>query len=94
MSQARLSAAGVPSLTVVLGTCIAGGAYFAGMSDHVIMVEGNAQLGLAGSKLVFTATGEKATDEEIGGARMHSTVSGSSEGLASNGVEAIYMVYI
>lgn len=79
----------IPSVCVVMGTCIAGGAYMAGMSDYVIMVKGQAQLGLAGSKLVYMATGEVSSDEELGGAEMHSRVSGVSDFLANNEADAI-----
>jgi len=86
---ARLSAKKIPTVCIVFGTCIAGGAYTAGMSDYTIMVKGNAQLALAGSKLVQVATGEISTDEELGSAQMHTNVSGSSEWLANNEYEAI-----
>lgn len=86
---ANRSALGIPTVTVVFGTCIAGGAYMAGMSDYVIMVKGQGQLALAGSKLVKTATGENATDEELGGAEMHSRISGASDYLAQSETDAI-----
>lgn len=79
----------VPSVCVVMGTCIAGGAYMAGMSDYVIMIKKQSQLGLAGQKLVFMATLEESTDEELGGAEMHSRVSGVSDFLANDEKDAI-----
>jgi geranyl-CoA carboxylase beta subunit len=86
---ARLSAAGVPVLTVVHGSSTAGGAYMPGMSDYVVMVRGQAKAFLAGPPLLKAATGEIATDEELGGAEMHATVSGLTEYLAEDDAEAI-----
>ncbi len=73
---ARLSAAGVPVVTVVHGSSTAGGAYMPGLSDYVIMVRGRARAFLAGPPLLKAATGEIATEEELGGAEMHTSVSG------------------
>jgi len=86
---ARLSAAGVPVLTVVHGSSTAGGAYMPGMSDYVVMVRGQAMAFLAGPPLLKAATGEIATDEALGGAEMHATVSGLAEYLAEDDAEAI-----
>jgi geranyl-CoA carboxylase beta subunit len=86
---ARLSAAGVPVVTVVHGSSTAGGAYFPGLSDYVIMVRGRARAFLAGPPLLKAATGEIATEEELGGAEMHATVTGLAEYLAENDAEAI-----
>ena len=88
-SLARMSKERVPSISVVFGTCVAGGAYLAGMSDYTIMVNENAHLALAGSRLVNVATGEVASEEDLGGARMHGTVSGSAEFVAENELEAL-----
>ena len=68
---ARLSAAGLPVIAVVHGSSTAGGAYMTGLADHVIMVRGRARAFLAGPPLLKAATGEIATDEELGGADMH-----------------------
>lgn len=88
-NMARLSAAGIPQVTVVHGSSTAGGAYIPGMSDYVIMVRGRAKVFLAGPPLLRAATGEVADDESLGGAQMHATVSGTAEFLAGNDVEAI-----
>src|SRR5690606_19713612 len=81
---ARLSAAGIPVVAVVHGSSTAGGAYLPGLSDHVIMVRGRARAFLAGPPLLRAATGEIATDEELGGAEMHTSVSGLGEYLAQD----------
>ncbi len=86
---ARLSAAGIPVVTVVHGSSTAGGAYFPGLSDYVIMVRGRARAFLAGPPLLRAATGEIATEEELGGAEMHATVSGLAEYLADDDADAI-----
>jgi geranyl-CoA carboxylase beta subunit len=88
-NQARLSAAGIPQVTVVHGSSTAGGAYLPGLSDHVIMVKGRAKVFLAGPPLLRAATGEIAVDEELGGAEMHSTVSGVSDYLAEDDADGI-----
>jgi geranyl-CoA carboxylase beta subunit len=81
---AKLSAAGIPVITVVHGSSTAGGAYMPGLSDYVIMVRGRAKAFLAGPPLLKAATGEIATDEELGGAEMHTQVSGLGEYLAED----------
>ncbi len=86
---ARLSAAGLPVVTVVHGSSTAGGAYLPGLSDYVIMVEGQARAFLAGPPLLKAATGEIATEEELGGARMHATRSGLAEYVAEDDAQAI-----
>jgi len=86
---ARLSAAGIPVVAVVHGSSTAGGAYLPGLSDHVIMVRGRARAFLAGPPLLRAATGEVATDEELGGAEMHTSVSGLGEYLAQDDADAI-----
>jgi len=88
-NQARLSAAGIPQVTVVHGSSTAGGAYLPGLSDYVIMVRKKAKVFLAGPPLLKAATGEIATDEELGGAEMHTDVAGTSELLAEDDVDAI-----
>ncbi|MFL6714058.1 MAG: acyl-CoA carboxylase subunit beta, partial [Sulfurifustis sp.] len=88
-NQARLSAAGIPQITVVHGSSTAGGAYQPGLSDYVIMVRGKAKVFLAGPPLLRAATGEIATDEQLGGAEMHATVSGVAEYLAENDADGI-----
>jgi geranyl-CoA carboxylase beta subunit len=86
---ARLSAAGLPVIAVVHGSSTAGGAYMTGLSDHVIMVRGRARAFLAGPPLLKAATGEIATDEALGGADMHSTVSGLAEYVADDDAHAL-----
>ncbi|WP_336366223.1 acyl-CoA carboxylase subunit beta [Marinobacter sp. C2H3] len=88
-NQARLSAAGIPQITVVHGNATAGGAYQPGLSDYVITVREQAKLFLAGPPLLKAATGEVATDEELGGAEMHATVAGTAEYLAENDADGI-----
>ena len=86
---ARLSAAGLPVITVQHGSGTAGGAYMPGLSDVVIMVRGRSRAFLAGPPLLKAATGEIATEEELGGAEMHTAVSGLGEYLAEDDREAL-----
>ena len=86
---ARLSAAGLPVITVQHGSGTAGGAYMPGLSDIVIMVRGRSRAFLAGPPLLKAATGEIATEEELGGAEMHTAVSGLGEHLAEDDREAL-----
>ncbi|GAB4202864.1 MAG: acyl-CoA carboxylase subunit beta [Tibeticola sp.] len=86
---ARLSAAGVPVVTVQHGSGTAGGAYMPGLSDVVIMVRGRSRAFLAGPPLLKAATGEVATEEELGGAEMHCSVSGLGEYLAEDDRHAL-----
>ena len=86
---ARLSAAGVPVVTVLHGPSTAGGAYFPGLSDVVIAVEGNAKAFLGGPALLKAATGEIASEDELGGAVMHATTSGLVEHLAVDDADAL-----
>ncbi|WP_027015106.1 acyl-CoA carboxylase subunit beta [Comamonas composti] len=88
---ARLSAAGLPVITVQHGSGTAGGAYMPGLSDIVIMVEGRSRAFLAGPPLLKAATGEIATEEELGGAMMHATTSGLGEYLAADDREALQL---
>ena len=86
---ARLSAAGLPVITVQHGSGTAGGAYMPGLSDVVIMVRGRSRAFLAGPPLLRAATGEIASEEELGGAEMHTAVSGLGEYLAEDDREAL-----
>jgi geranyl-CoA carboxylase beta subunit len=88
---ARLSAAGLPVITVQHGSGTAGGAYMPGLSDVVIMVRGRSRAFLAGPPLLMAATGEVATEEELGGAEMHTAVSGLGEYLAEDDRQALGM---
>ena len=85
----RRSREGIPSICVVFGSSTAGGAYLPGMSDYVIMVKEQAKVFLAGPPLVKMATGEVTDDESLGGADMHSQVSGVSDYLAHDERDAI-----
>jgi geranyl-CoA carboxylase beta subunit len=86
---ARLSAAGIPVITVQHGSGTAGGAYMPGLSDIVIMVRGRSRAFLAGPPLLKAATGEIATEEELGGAQMHTSISGLGEYLAEDDRHAL-----
>ncbi len=88
-NMARLSAEGIPIITVVHGSSTAGGAYMPGMSDYNIMVRGKAKVFLGGPPLVKAATGEDATDEELGGAEMHAHLAGTAEYLAEDDADAV-----
>ncbi|MFI6823640.1 acyl-CoA carboxylase subunit beta [Micromonospora sp. NPDC050187] len=80
----RLSAARIPTVSVVFGNATAGGAYIPGMSDQTIMIRDRSQVYLAGPPLVRMATGEDADDESLGGAAMHATRSGLADFLAED----------
>ena len=88
-NQARLSALGIPQVTVVHGSATAGGAYQPGLSDYTILVRGQATMYLAGPPLLKAATGEVATDEDLGGAEMHTQVSGVGDYLAEDDADGI-----
>lgn len=91
-NQARMSAMGLPQITVVHGSATAGGAYQPGLSDYVVVVRGKAKLFLAGPPLLKAATGEVATDEALGGAEMHAQVAGTAEYLAENDADGVRLV--
>ncbi len=83
-SLAKLSKAGIPVISILHGSSTAGGAYMPGLSDYVIAVKGTGRAFLAGPPLLKAATGEIATEEELGGSEMHATTSGLAEYLAEN----------
>ena len=83
-NQTQLSALGIPNIALVFGSSTAGGAYVPGMADYSVMVKERAKVFLGGPPLVKMATGEVSTDEELGGAEMHSKVSGLSDYLAKD----------
>jgi acetyl-CoA carboxylase carboxyltransferase component len=85
----RRSKLRIPTISLVFGSSTAGGAYAPGMSDYVVMVKEQAQVYLAGPPLVKMATGEESGHEELGGAEMHSRVSGVSDYLAQDELDAI-----
>src|SRR5262249_7839886 len=88
-NQARMSALGIPQIAVVMGMCTAGGAYVPAMSDENIIVKGTGMIYLAGPPLVKAATGEEVTAEELGGADLHTRLSGVSDHLAENDEDAL-----
>ncbi|GAC1618112.1 MAG: acyl-CoA carboxylase subunit beta [Candidatus Acidiferrum sp.] len=75
-NNAVMSAMGIPQITAIMGMCVAGGAYLPVMCDHILMTEGSG-LFLAGPALVQAAIGQKSSAEELGGAKMHSQISGT-----------------
>ena len=89
MEMSQRSKKGIPSISVVFGNATAGGAYVPGMSDYTIMQKNNAKVFLAGPPLVKMATNEDANDEELGGAWMHSSISGVSDFLAEDEKHAL-----
>ena len=88
---ALLSAAGLPVVTVTHGSSTAGGAYQTGLSDYVIMVRGRSRAFLAGPPLLMAATGEVASEEDLGGAEMHTGISGLGDYMAEDDREALHM---
>jgi len=91
-NQARMSAQKIPQVACVLGSCTAGGAYVPAMSEETIMVKGNATIFLGGPPLVKAATGEEVTAEELGGADVHTAVSGVADHYAKDEAEALSKV--
>jgi 3-methylcrotonyl-CoA carboxylase beta subunit len=87
--QCRMSAAGLPQISAVFGGCTAGGAYIPALSDEVVMVRGTGRIHLGGPPIVKAAINEIVDGETLGGAEMHSTVSGVSDYLANTELEAI-----
>lgn len=85
----QMSAVGIPTISLVFGPSTAGGAYTPGMSDYVVMVKNRAQVFLGGPPLVKMAIDEDANEEDLGGAEMHSRVSGLSDYLAVDELDAI-----
>ncbi|GAB3468416.1 carboxyl transferase domain-containing protein [Azotobacter salinestris] len=88
-NQANMSAAGIPQIAVVMGSCTAGGAYVPAMSDETIMVREQATIFLAGPPLVKAATGEVVTAEELGGADVHCRTSGVADHYAESDEHAL-----
>ena len=90
-NQARMSAERIPQIAVVMGSCTAGGAYVPAMSDETIIVRGTGTIFLGGPPLVKAATGEEVTAEELGGAEVHTTISGVADYLAENDDHALHI---
>jgi 3-methylcrotonyl-CoA carboxylase beta subunit len=88
-NQANLSAAGIPQIACVMGSCTAGGAYVPAMSDETIMVKGQATIFLGGPPLVKAATGEEVSAEDLGGAEVHTRQSGVADHYAMNDEHAL-----
>jgi acetyl-CoA carboxylase carboxyltransferase component len=88
-NQARLSAMGIPQIAVVMGSCTAGGAYVPAMSDETIIVRNQGTIFIGGPPLVKAATGEEVTAEELGGAEVHTSISGVADHIAENDEHAI-----
>ncbi len=88
-NQARLSAEGIPQISVVMGSCTAGGAYVPAMSDETIIVRNQGTIFLGGPPLVKAATGEEVTAEELGGGEVHTRISGVADHLADSDQHAL-----
>ncbi|WP_255575344.1 carboxyl transferase domain-containing protein [Caldovatus aquaticus] len=88
-NQATMSAQGIPQIAVVMGSCTAGGAYVPAMSDETVIVRNQGTIFLGGPPLVKAATGEVVTAEELGGADLHSRVSGVTDHYAENDAHAL-----
>lgn len=88
-NQANMSAAGIPQIAVVMGSCTAGGAYVPAMSDETIIVEGQGTIFLAGPPLVKAATGEVVSAEDLGGGDVHTRLSGVADHLARDDAHAL-----
>ena len=88
-NQSQMQALGLEQISIVFGQCTAGGAYIPALSDKTIMVRGQSAIFLGGPPLVFSATGEKVSAEELGGAQLHSEESGVADYVADTEEEAI-----
>ena len=88
-NQAQMSAAGIPQIAAVMGSCTAGGAYVPAMSDETVIVRGTGTIFLGGPPLVKAATGEEVTAEELGGADVHTAISGVADHYALNDEHAL-----
>jgi len=88
-NQARMSAMGIPQLASVMGSCTAGGAYVPAMSDEAVIVNKTGTIFIGGPPLVKAAIGQDATPEELGGAKMHTQISGVADHFAKDDPEAL-----
>jgi 3-methylcrotonyl-CoA carboxylase beta subunit len=91
-NQAQMSAKGIPQVAAVMGSCTAGGAYVPAMSDEVVIVKGEGTIFLGGPPLVKAATGEEVTAEVLGGADVHTRLSGVADHFAENDEHALAIV--
>ena len=91
-NQANLSAAGIPQIAAVMGSCTAGGAYVPAMSDETVIVKGQGTIFLGGPPLVKAATGEVVTAEELGGGEVHARKSGVVDHLAADDTHALGII--
>jgi 3-methylcrotonyl-CoA carboxylase beta subunit len=91
-NQAQMSAAGIPQIAAVMGSCTAGGAYVPAMSDETIIVRGTGTIFIGGPPLVKAATGQDVTAEELGGADVHTRKSGVADHYAANDEHALALV--
>ena len=91
-NQARLSAAGIPQIASVMGSCTAGGAYVPAMSDETIIVRGTGTIFIGGPPLVKAATGQEVSAEELGGADVHARLSGVADHYATSDEHALALV--
>ena len=91
-NQARMSAARIPQIAAVMGSCTAGGAYVPAMSDETVIVRNQGTIFLGGPPLVKAAIGEVVSAEELGGGEVHSRISGVSDHLAENDEHALQIV--
>ncbi|MDQ2802130.1 MAG: methylcrotonoyl-CoA carboxylase, partial [Pseudomonadota bacterium] len=92
LNQCRMSAAGVPQIAAVFGGCTAGGAYIPALADEVVMVRGNARIHLGGPEIVKAAIQEVVDGETLGGAEMHTVVSGVNDYLVDTETEALLTI--
>jgi len=90
-NQARMSAEGIPQIAVVMGSCTAGGAYVPAMSDETVIVKGTGTIFLGGPPLVKAATGEEVTAEDLGGADVHTRLSGVADYFAEDDEHALQL---
>jgi acetyl-CoA carboxylase carboxyltransferase component len=91
-NQARMSGKRIPQIAAVMGSCTAGGAYVPAMSDETVIVKGTGTIFLGGPPLVKAATGEEVTAEELGGADVHTRISGVADHFANDDPHAIGIV--
>jgi acetyl-CoA carboxylase carboxyltransferase component len=91
-NQATMSAAGIPQIACVMGSCTAGGAYVPAMSDEAVIVKGTGTIFLGGPPLVKAATGQEVSAEELGGAHVHTHISGVADHYAEDDAHALEIV--